>query len=315
MKSCVVTAILLVASCDSSKSARPAADKPASEPAIQPAPKATWVAEKGKDVALHVAGWDGAYLAFHPFDTSSTLRITAKTDFKVGTKSFEKSPSPIEVDVASYLGDLDLDEYHVLTRWLVERQKNKSAKMPSREAPQKLDVKIPFELSVGAAWQPVTAELATLELKHHAGASALAKIASKGGVKFTSDATKDKPDTLLTVFEIQKESDPLHGPGKLLKDVDWVATSTWRPVGKPRSCGGYSNVPNVAGNITVSIQPSEVEVTVYDRRTGAVVGKHVFPPAGGCPEVASSSRSDGIGARPSTIAAWLDARVKIGTFD
>jgi hypothetical protein len=317
MKSSTVVASLvplaIMASCDGPKPSAQAKRAPAEE-AVRPAPKAAWQSKAG-DQAVVVDGWPEAFLRFHHFETDSALRVTSRVDFKVGGKAFHLDPkalsSPIVVEIGPYLGELNVDGYRDAGRVIAAYKAHKP--MPEHASHQTLALHVPLELSVGDAWEPIKIDLPAITVSHHAAATAMAK-AVNNPLTFSNDATKTKPDTLITVFAIEKELDPLHGPGMQLKDIDWVATSDWRPVGKPRSCGGYSRVSNVAGNITISVQPSEVEVTVYDRRTGKSVGKHVFPPAPGCPEI-STGRATGIGASNATIGAWLDARVKTGTFE
>jgi hypothetical protein len=81
--------------------------------------------------------------------------------------------------------------------------------------------------------------------------------------------------------------------------------------GKVETCGGYSNVQGVSGNTKVSFALHEVELAIYDRRTGAVLGAKTFPPGTRCPTYVSGDKP-AIGADDKAMVAWLEAQLARG---
>jgi hypothetical protein len=72
------------------------------------------------------------------------------------------------------------------------------------------------------------------------------------------------------------------GPATVLADVDAFAFERILPEVKTKKvCGGYSSGGKKMPDLTVLMK--DVEVTVYDRRTGSIFKKQVFAPDPACP--------------------------------
>jgi len=104
------------------------------------------------------------------------------------------------------------------------------------------------------------------------------------------------------------------GPGKLLREVDWVVGSAAKDTGKTKKCGGYGQRFGsvVAGSSTLTIGLIDFETTIRDRRTGAVVATKVFPATAACPRTVYTSRGQATSNIPpvAKVIAWVQGESK-----
>jgi hypothetical protein len=84
----------------------------------------------------------------------------------------------------------------------------------------------------------------------------------------------------------------LFGPAVLLQDVDQVAITRRLPEIKGgKKCAGYKDrAGKPLPDLTIRFK--ETEATVFDRRTGVVVQKKIFPPDEACPMFSFSIGGD-----------------------
>jgi hypothetical protein len=267
---------------------------------------ARWEKKSSATYHLHIDGISEPH--FELFAASARLQITATRPFKLGDQAFTpKPPAIVDVDLAPYLGTLDLDGYHRGARAMARYHAHDKTPLPP-ESDHMFAVGAKLEVELESPWQPLQISLPPLEIRPQVASAILRTIATSGhGITFAGEPTKPRPDTMLIVFESDQPLDPLLGPGTHLEDIDWVAASTWKPTGKTHRCGGYSRVANVPGDLAVDVQLSEVEVTIFDRRTGRALGKKTFPPDGKCPEFAGG-QAIVVGADTTAVVAWLEAQ-------
>jgi hypothetical protein len=129
------------------------------------------------------------------------------------------------------------------------------------------------------------------------------KEAAKAALRF--DGEKDAAGPHTTFYVHATQSGEAVGPGKTLADADWVASST----------SEYAKIDDKLCSFnTGSKYPLEVEtqaVTIFDRRTHAVIETKVFRPVKvGCPTFAFGGRAI-IGAGRPAIVAWLRSVAKV----
>lgn len=292
----VLVLIAALAACDSAKPspAPTASATPAPSEVPRAAPAVAW-----KDKQMTVEGFPGAKLTFTCCADGAVASITTTgwpkgTRFTVGDETWESGATGRDratPKVGRLLGELSLARYH--------------------DAKARPDaVTIPLTIQLAGPWQPI-ATAATLDgISHHTGPLVLAGIVD-GAITFPDEPTKAKPDTLIVANDHTKRIGPLFGPGLRLKDVDWVAVPFWKDTGKVKTCGGYSNVQGVSGSTKVSFALHEVELAIYDRRTGTLLGAKTFPPASRCPTYVSGDKP-AIGADDKAMVAWLEARLAAG---
>jgi hypothetical protein len=285
------------AACDSSSPAGGPSQKSSPEPeAPRPAPEVAW---EGK--TMSVAGFPGATLGVSCCAEGMTATVSTAgwpdgTRFTAGAESWTAPAggrSRTKVKVGALLGELSLARYH-------------DVKAP----PEAVAPTLPVTIQLPGPWQPITTSAPAGELTHHSAPLALAAIVD-GPITFADEPTKAKPDTALVVKDHTRRLGPLFGPGVRLKDVDWVVVPFWKDTGKVKTCGGYSNVQGVSGSTKVSFALHDVELAIYDRRTGAVLGSKTFPPTGACPTYTSGDKP-AIGADDKAMTAWVKAQLASG---
>jgi hypothetical protein len=292
----VLAVIAALAACDSAKPAPSGtAEVTTTAPeAPRAAPAVTW-----KDKAITVAGFPGAKLTFTCCAEGAVASITTTgwpkgTRFTVGDETWESGATGRDratPKVGRLLGELSLARYH--------------------DAKARPDaVTVPLAIQLAGPWQPIETKATLDGISHHTAPRILAAVVD-GAIAFADEPTKAKPDTLIIANDHTRRMGPLLGPGLRLKDVDWVAVPFWKDTGKVKTCGGYSNVQGVSGNTKVSFALHEVELAIYDRRTGAVLGAKTFPPGTRCPTYVSGDKP-AIGADDKAMVAWLEAQLARG---
>jgi hypothetical protein len=128
------------------------------------------------------------------------------------------------------------------------------------------------------------------------------KQAAKAALRF--DGEKDAAGPHTTFYVHATQSGEAVGPGKTLADADWIASAT----------SEYAKIEDKLCSFnTGSKYPLEVEtqeVTIFDRRTHAVIETKVFRPAKlGCPAFAIGGHAT-IGVGRPAIFAWLRSVAK-----
>lgn len=96
------------------------------------------------------------------------------------------------------------------------------------------------------------------------------------------------------------------GPGGKLKDVDMVAHYKWNE--RTRRCGTY-RMRRSRRRVTVKIELNDKDVTLYDRRSGAVIKRKRFKAKGRCPRSTKSKRPTFF-ASDSKIDSWLKKQLQ-----
>jgi hypothetical protein len=106
------------------------------------------------------------------------------------------------------------------------------------------------------------------------------KKAENGPVLFGKDDKHEGPPRSILI--VTQHDKPVFGPATVLADVDAFAFERILPEVKTKKvCGGYSSGGKKMPDLTVLMK--DVEVTVYDRRTGSIFKKQVFAPDPACP--------------------------------
>lgn len=101
------------------------------------------------------------------------------------------------------------------------------------------------------------------------------------------------------------------GPAQTMRDVDQLAVVRVLPeLHGEKRCGGQDARGRPLPEVTLRLK--ETEVIVYDRRTGDVAERRVFPPDDRCPTLALSASRDARDTYPPTrdIEAWLATLVR-----
>lgn len=268
-----------------------------------------WVTERGR-AQLRPEGSSIPELEVDVGSNSALLTVEAGKPFSIGPTEYKDvgAGKRLKVSVLPWLGELDLDSLRDGKRAL-DAWKKKTPPAAKRSL-EPLDWHIPME-----AWlSPDGSQRWKGMLPPFAVRPSVAFGVLKGEAPLVflgDDAAPERPDTVFVNFEFGKPLDPLVGEGKTLRDVDWIAVSTWRPTGKVKKCGGYGRIPGVAGNTVVNVSLDEVEVRVIDRRTAAVLGTRVFPPQNTCPGAVTSTEA-AVGANTDVIIAWLEKQLAAG---
>jgi hypothetical protein len=159
---------------------------------------------------------------------------------------------------------------------------------------------------------------ASIELRQVDAAMSVLSVLERvknGPVLFEGEPKKDSSQS--NVVLLDTASMKLFGPAVLLQDVDQVAMTRRLPEIKGRkTCAGYKDregkpLPDLM------IRFKETEATVFDRRTGIVVQKKVFPPEEACPMFSfmiggARDREREQDSYPPTqdIEAWLSSLVQ-----
>jgi hypothetical protein len=134
------------------------------------------------------------------------------------------------------------------------------------------------------------------------------KHAENGPVVFGKEPVDPKPADSL--FDVDGDVvGKIIGRAGALQDIDFIATRDRLPTEKGRKqCSGYTGPVS-----TLTLVLKETEVTIWNRRTGDVVAKKVFPPDKECPMMTFTGKdSTEIDSTPpvEAIAAWLKSNVK-----
>jgi hypothetical protein len=250
---------------------------------------------------MAVAGFPSTSLRFHCCGEGAVARISASgwpegTRFTVGDETWVQErigTTHTKVPLRRFFGGLSLAGYHDV-----------------KAHPEPPGVTVPIRIELRGPWQPIVTEAPTASIKHHIAPLTLEGIVD-GPIAFVHEPTKERPDTALVVKDHTMRLGPLFGPGRRLEDVDWVVVPFWKDTGKVKACGGYSRVQGVGGNTKVSFALHEVEVAIYDRRTGTVLGAKTFPPMSACPTYTAGDRP-AIGADNKAMTAWVKAQLAGG---
>jgi hypothetical protein len=301
----LLSAAVVVMGCGS----KPAAAPPPREVAAPKPLVYQWVTEGGR-AQLRPEGSSIPELEVDVGSNSALVTVEATRPFSIGPTEYKDvgSGTRLKISLVPWLGDLDLDSLRDGKRAL-DAWKKKTPVTPKRSL-EPLDWGIPMEawLSPDGSqrWKGTLPPVAVRP------SSAFAVLKGEAPLVFLrDDAAPERPDTVFVNFEFGKPLDPLVGEGKMLRDVDWIAVSTWRPTGKVKKCGGYGRIPGVAGNTVVNVSLDEVEVRVIDRRTATVLGTRVFPPQNTCPGAVTSTQA-AVGANTDVIIAWLEKQLASG---
>jgi hypothetical protein len=142
----------------------------------------------------------------------------------------------------------------------------------------------------------------------------LAHIVS-GPVKLASDADRPDagaPDAAVILWEKESGFLSVHkrAPGLTVGDLDWIAVPTPVPSGKSRSCGGYAEIGG-APTHSVTFELDGLDVAVYERRTGTIVGKKSFAAPTDCPRMTTSGAKVLLPAR-ELVDRWIEASLAAG---
>jgi hypothetical protein len=243
----------------------------------------------------------GAKLTFDDKKEVVEVRLTGKRgkmvlsatarDFPKGSK-LESGGRKTTVDTIYGNLDVPLDDFRLGEVALADAQDNDAT------------VKTSAKLSV--AWpdtKPLEVDVPALKVRI-AVADAIKEIA-KAPVSFAGEPEGDgKVDTIVWL-DINGSIDEVVGSGKVLQDVDLIATSEHIDTGRFKKCTGYKE-----GD--VQLEAIEKKVVAYDRRTGNPVSDKTFQPKDRCPSFVMVS-ADGKGKNyvdEADVVAWLKTLMK-----
>ena len=186
----------------------------------------------------------------------------------VGDTTLDAETKHATASLVSSVGDLDLSALKLSS---FQRSKQ-GVKHP------KLAFTLPVTVQLQGPWALIETVTPPLETDANYAGLLLSDVAE--GVHFSTDP--DKPvDTALVRW--RSYGLRVVGAGTLLRDVDIVVTESWSETSKTRRCGGYSNVPNHPGDISIEVSLHDSVLTFTDRRTGEEVASQVFHVEDGCP--------------------------------
>jgi hypothetical protein len=210
--------------------------------------------------------------------------------------------------VAEKSGRIESDIYDIVKLENVEGQFGKIPVAKYRDHLLGPKAKLELELPSGQA--------ASIDLRQvDASMSVLSVIerVKNGPVLFEGEPTKDSGPR--NVLLLETASMKLFGSAVLLQDVDQVAiTRRLSEIKGQKTCTGYKDrAGKPLPDLTIRFK--ETEATVFDRRTGAVVQKKVFPPDEACPMFRISIGGDRDREQDSypptrDIEAWLISLVQ-----
>lgn len=291
---------------------KPAPPAPPKAAAPSPPAEGRWVIE-GSRARLQFGEGSIWELEVATDTFSSDVRVSAKRPFSIGTSSFTDvgTSKLVKVSVVPWLGALDIDPLRNGKRSLAAwKKKSPPTEKKVDRTREPIDWRIPMEtwLSPDGSkrWKGTLPPFAVHPAAMFGVLKGEAPLVFEG-----DDSAPERPDTIFINFQFGKPLDPLVGTGTTLRDVDWIAVSTWRPTGKMKKCGGYGRTPGVAGNTVVNVSLDEVEVRVIDRRTAEVLGTRVFPPENTCPGAVTGTDA-AVGANTDVIVAWLEKQLVAG---
>lgn len=129
---------------------------------------------------------------------------------------------------------------------------------------------------------------ATIPVDGHAYAGALEdrlRTLSKGPVRFANErATTGSASLLIVGMDLALVGEAVH-----VRDIDRVAIFDARS-GATRDCGMYQSEDGSESRL-VTVTATDIDATVYDRRTGRKLGSRSFTgKPGGCPDKAKTTR-------------------------
>lgn len=132
-----------------------------------------------------------------------------------------------------------------------------------------------------------------------------------GPVLFGKEPPDAKP--MQSIILVDSVHPKLFGRAETLRDVDALAKAQLLADAKgTKTCTGYKG--NGGKDIVLNLK--ETEVVIYERRTGKVAAKKVFPPNDKCPEMLyRSSKETSVEKTDSRIPsdaveAWLKSQIK-----
>jgi hypothetical protein len=210
--------------------------------------------------------------------------------------------------VAEKSGRIESDIYDIIKIENVEDQLGKVPVAKYRDYPLGPRAKLELELPSGQA--------ASIELRQVDAAMSILSVLERvknGPVLFEGEPKKDGAPS--SVLLLETASMKLFGSAVLLQDVDQVAfTRRLSEIKGRKTCTGYKDragkpLPDL------SIRFKETEITVFNRRTGAVVQKKIFPPEEACPMFSFSIGGDRDREQDSypptrDIESWLSSLVQ-----
>jgi hypothetical protein len=222
--------------------------------------------------------------------------------------TFHGFPEGTKWKVAEKSGRIESDIYDIVKLENLDDQLGKVPVAKYRDYLLGPKAKLELELPSGQA--------ASIELRQVDAAMSVLSVLERiknGPVVFEGEPKKDSARS--NVLLLETASIKLFGSAVLLQDVDQVAITRRLPEIKGRkTCTGYKDragkpLPDLM------IRFKDTEATVFDRRTGAVVQKKVFPPDEACPMFSFSIGGDREREQDSypptrDIESWLSSLVE-----
>jgi hypothetical protein len=281
---------------------------PAAPPTLQPAPAATWTRDRvratlalaGDEMTLSLSCCNKAGLA--PVNLHAVPRGAVVT---IGRTTWQ--PKLLEGQEKAGMATFEADP----TDAFAAAPLDKLRALATPPAPM-VDLDLPVTVELPRHEKVVTHASVTAELEWSLF-HLLARVVS-GPVKLASDASvaAGAPDAAVVLWEPSTGFLSVHrrAPGLTVADLDWIVVPTPVPSGKQKKCSGYA-APGGAATHSASFELAGLDVTVYERRTGAVVGKKAFPPPTSCPEMMTSGDTMLLPAR-APVDAWVEAALQKG---
>jgi hypothetical protein len=137
------------------------------------------------------------------------------------------------------------------------------------------------------------------------------KKVENGPVLFGKEPPDEKP--MENILFLEGFTPEVFGRASVLRDVDAIAKAErLAEVKGTKKCTGYKDNAGKAAS-DIELQLKETEVVIFERRTGNVVQKKVFPPSDECPMFTFRRADEKTqeSSIPSTaIKSWLKTQVK-----
>ena len=210
--------------------------------------------------------------------------------------------------VAEKSGRIESDIYDIIKLQNIEDQLGKVPVAKYRDYLLGPKAKLELELPSGQA--------ASIELRQSDAAMSILSVLERvknGPVLFEGEPKKEGGPS--NVLLLETASMKLFGSAVLLQDVDQVAFTRRLSESRGRkTCTGYKDrAGKPLPDLTIRFK--ETEITVFDRRTGAVVQKKIFPPEETCPMFSFSIGGDRDREQDSypptrEIESWLSSLVQ-----
>jgi hypothetical protein len=184
--------------------------------------------------------------------------------------------------------------------------KEKLGALPVELGEAKLDAGVPLVVKP-ANQPPLTVKLLPQRVSFHI--DDMLKKAENGPLLFGKEPPHEgRPRSLMVV----NYNHSVFGSAATLADLDALAFEHLLPAVKGQKvCGGYSSAGKKLPDLTLRLK--ETEVTVIDRRTGAVYKKNTFPPDTTCPMFVMTKAGENAvdSSRPAqAIDDWLRSLVR-----